>query len=43
MVDEGKFPSIPVKSVFQPDNFERFTKEALRLQALAKESKEDES
>lgn len=36
MVDEGKFPSIPVKSVIQPENFERFTKEVLRLQALVK-------
>ena len=43
MVDEGKFPSIPVKSVIQPENFERFINEVLRLQTLAKESKENES
>lgn len=41
MVDEGKYPSIPVKSVIQPENFERFTNEVLRLQALVKESKEN--
>ncbi|MEW6621935.1 MAG: hypothetical protein AB1420_02175 [Bacillota bacterium] len=43
MVDEGKFPSIPVKSVIQPENFERFINEVLRLQTLVKESKEKKS
>ena len=36
MVDEGKYPNIPVKSVIQPEDFERFTNEVLRLQTLVK-------
>ena len=43
MVDEGKYPSIPVKSVIKDEDFESFTNEVLRLQALVKESKENES
>lgn len=34
VVDEGKYPSIPVKSVIKPENFERFTNDVLRLQML---------
>ncbi len=36
MVDEGKYPSITVKSVIKDEDFERFTNEVLRLQALVK-------
>ena len=38
MVDEGKFPSIPINSLIRPEDFERSTNEVLRLQALVKES-----
>ena len=34
IVEEGRYPSIEIKSVIQPDNLERFKKEVLRLQAL---------
>ena len=36
IVDEGKYPSIFVKSVIQPENYEQLTNKVLRLQALVK-------
>lgn len=38
MVDEGKYPNIPGKSIIKDEDFEKFTNEVLRLQALAKDS-----
>lgn len=35
IVEDGKYPSIPVRCITQPENFEIFIKEILRLQSIA--------
>lgn len=38
LVDEGKYPSIPVKSIIEQDNFDLFTSGVLKLQGLTNTS-----